>query len=203
VPEKKTPQLSRDRHERIVDAAIDELAELGPQGATVAGVLRRARVSPGSFYLCFRDMRDLVDHILTLMIRAKVSHLSDLQGVAGEVPVVEYYRAVLTRSLSFAEAHPKFMAIGRHLYLSTDPAFLHQLDLGMSTWRELLAELIRRDQATGLIRPDLEPELTAKLLATLLTHPVIGQLWDQRQPRTSTAALAEQVVSILAHGLTP
>jgi AcrR family transcriptional regulator len=187
----------------MVRAAIDELAEHGPDRATGAGVEARAGVPPGSFYQYFHGVPDMVAWVLGLMVESKLDHTRDLRGLAGQVPALQYYRAVLAQGLAFAGAHPEFLAISRHLYLSPDPTLRRQLDLGMDRWRQLLADLIRQDQLHGLVRPGLDPDLTAQLLAALLTHTVIEQLYALRPSRTGLEALVDQVIDVLGHGLVP
>lgn len=53
-------QRSRQRVERILDAAGDLVAERGYEATTTSLIARRARVSPGSFYQFFADKRAAV-----------------------------------------------------------------------------------------------------------------------------------------------
>jgi len=53
-------QRSRQRVERILDAAGELVAERGYEATTTSLIARRARVSPGSFYQFFADKRAAV-----------------------------------------------------------------------------------------------------------------------------------------------
>lgn len=59
------PKQSRSRRtlERIVAAALEILAEEGPDGLTVNRVVKRAGSSVGSFYARFKGKEDLLDYL--------------------------------------------------------------------------------------------------------------------------------------------
>lgn len=203
MPTARFASLAGARRDRVVRAAVDELAEHGPDRATVAGVEGRAGIAPGGFYQYFHNVRDMVEYVLGLMVESKLAHTHDLRGLAGQVPVLQYFRAVFAQGLAFAGAHPEFLAIGRHLYLAQDPTLRRQLDLGMDRWRRLLADLIRQDQLRGRLRSGPDPDLTAQLFAALLTHAVMEQLCAQQPSTAGLQALVDQVVDVLEYGLAP
>jgi len=203
VPTERFAGKPAAHRDRMVRAAIAELAAHGPHRATVAGVEGRAGVNPGGFYQYFRDLRDMVEYVLGLMVESKQTHMRSLHGLAGQVPVLQYYREVFAHGLTFAGAHPEFLSIGRHLYLAQDPALRRQLDLGMDQWRQLLAGLIRQDQLRGLVRPGLDPDLTAQLLAALLSPAVLEELHARHPATAGLQALVDQAIAVLGHGLTP
>ncbi|MEW6523862.1 MAG: TetR/AcrR family transcriptional regulator [Bacillota bacterium] len=201
MPTERFRNLSQEKRERIDRAAIDELAELGFEGATVAGVVRRAQIPRGSFYQYFADMSDLIAYVFGLIVEAKLVYLGDTLALAGKIPVLDYYRAVFAQGLAFAEARPEFLGIGRHMYQSHNPALREQVKQGMTEWHRLLSPLVKHDQEKGLIRPDVDPDLTARLLATMLTEALLEELYREHRSAAEVMAFVDHTVGILKHGL--
>ena len=78
-------QRSRQRVERILDAAGDLVAEQGYEGTTTSLIARRARVSPGSFYQFFADKRAAVKALSARNLAVFAERL-DATVVAGNLP---------------------------------------------------------------------------------------------------------------------
>jgi AcrR family transcriptional regulator len=64
-PPFRPPKQTRSQQtlDRIADAALELMEEVGPQGATVADIVQRARASVGSFYARFKGKDDLIRYL--------------------------------------------------------------------------------------------------------------------------------------------
>lgn len=102
--------LKEEVRARIVDAALDEFAARGYDGATMAEIARRADVSTGNIYRYYDDKASLFEEVLPgsfvarfrSLLRARVrasEGVEDIRDVAGEHPYAVAARAVLDYSI--------------------------------------------------------------------------------------------------------
>ncbi len=173
---------------------------MGFDRATVAGVVRRARIPRGSFYQYFSDMNDLYEFVLGLIGEAKLTYLADTMRLAEHTPALDYYRAMYQGGLAFGQAHPEFLAIGRHLHASKNTRLAQLTTRSLAEWNRLLVGLIQRDQAQGLIRPEVDPRLLARLLAAVSNELVVAALFGEGRSIDEVRAAVDHLVDIIKYG---
>lgn len=78
---KRRPQRRAATGERLADAAVEELREVGYEGLTVRNVARRAEVSPATAYLYFASK----DHLVAEAFWRALERLAD-EPAAGPPP---------------------------------------------------------------------------------------------------------------------
>ncbi len=191
---------ARRRRERILDAAVEEIAAVGYQRATVRAIARRAGVADGTIYNYFGDKADVLLGLLDRLAAAERGKM-DL----GKKPAASF-RDFMTAYL-------------RHR-LDT---LWERLDLLRATWPELLIDpQHRRGYYEQVLRPATEmgetllADLTARgrvrtadpaLAARVVTASVLGlvmqrllgdTMLDERRDQ-----LPEVLTRLLLDGLRP
>ncbi|GAA3391386.1 TetR/AcrR family transcriptional regulator [Cryptosporangium minutisporangium] len=104
-------QRSRQRVERILDAAGELVAERGYEATTTSLIARRARVSPGSFYQFFADKRAAVK---ALSARNLAVFAERLDAAVVEADFTHWYDAVdvaFDIYVDLCRHHPGFRAV--------------------------------------------------------------------------------------------
>lgn len=192
IPLPSTPRGQRTR-QALLDAAEAVFGELGYHNAGIVEITQRADVALGTFYLYFGDkraiFRDLVRTLnerLRASIRERIADIDDRleQEVAGFEAFFEYVRK------------------HRNLYLVIRQA--ESVDEEMYRWhyRTLARGYVRglrRAQAAGEVRADLDPETLA--YALMGVAEALGMrfvLWESRLPST---AARRTIRSFLQAGL--
>jgi TetR/AcrR family fatty acid metabolism transcriptional regulator len=166
-----------EKRRAILHAAVKVFAEKGYQGCRIADVARQAGVAYGLVYHYFRSKEELLESVFaeqwTLFIQA-IQAISDGPGGAAEqlagicrfaIDVFKTAPAAVRVLLLEVARTPNALRAG-----STRQTFESALGL--------VAEVIRRGQASGEIRADVDPVISAAgLLGALelsLTGMVVG-----------------------------
>lgn len=192
IPLPSTPRGQRTR-QALLDAAEAVFGELGYHNAGIVEITQRARVALGTFYLYFPDKRAIFrDLVRTLNERLRASIRERIAGLDDR----------LEQEVAGFEAFFEYVRKHRNLYLVIRQA--ESVDEEMYRWHyRTLADGyvrgLRRAQAAGQVRPDLDPETLA--YALMGVAEALGMrfvLWESRLP---SAAAKRTIRSFLTEGL--
>ena len=153
----RDPRIERSRRV-ILEATIDELAEVGYGAMTIESVAKRAGVGKATIYRQWRGKADLVESVLVMIkedivvrvdgtVRERVTSL--LQGLAS---YLADSRASLCMPAMVSAAHYDD-AVGEFQFRFA------------SERRKVLVDLLAEGVASGELDSDLDVELTAEILA--------------------------------------
>lgn len=151
------PRIVRSR-QVILEATIDELAEVGYGAMTIESVAKRAGVGKATIYRQWRGKADLVESVLVMIkqdivvrvdgtVRERVTSL--LQGLA---TYLSDSRASLCMPAMVSAAH----------YDDTVGEFQFRF---ANERRQVLVDLLAEGVSSGELDSDLDAELTAEILA--------------------------------------
>lgn len=184
------------KRDAILRAAIDVFANRGYFNAQVADVARVAGVAAGTVYLYFRSKDDL---LISIFERGMRDALGEVRALAVEE------RDARERLRRFARAH--LARIGRDRNL----AVVFQVELRQSTkfmerfsatllrdYLGLIRDAIAEGQASGLIRPDINPTVAAKMLFGALDEMATNWILSKR--RYALEADADAVIDLFLNG---
>jgi TetR/AcrR family transcriptional repressor of nem operon len=80
---------------RILDEAASAMRASGPEGISVAALMKRAGLTHGGFYAHFSSRDDLVAHAIDRMFEDSKAmlarHLTDSEPAAGLAMLIDYY----------------------------------------------------------------------------------------------------------------
>lgn len=151
-----------DSHEALVEAARDEFARCGVDGARVEDIARRAGVSKGAFYLHFRTKEAAFREILQRFLGV----LSDLAlrredlicaGGGGRPSLREVLERECASDVELLDAlwrNRKIVAALDSAVIGPSAPLVHDFRRRM---RALVAGRIADRQADGTLRADLDP----------------------------------------------
>lgn len=185
-----------DRKQAIVDTAAALFARKGFNGASVADIAKRGKISKSLIYHYYQSKEDILYDVMISHVRALEAAASDL-GVASAGPGPRL-RALAHRFMALYVG-----AADRHKVL------LNDLDhLPKARRAEIVA--VQRgliDVVRGLlceIEPRLKPKSGAALTAAMLFFGAINwtHTWFDPKGTMSAGTLADMVVDITLGGLT-
>jgi AcrR family transcriptional regulator len=169
--------------ERIVDAALDQLAEGGYASASVVTVARRAGVATGTVYRHFPSKGDLFAEVFR---RASQREVDVLRAMTDrDEPVADRLAAWVEAFVRRALAEPTraYALIAEPV----DPA----VEAERLTFRRAYADLFETTLHDGVQRQELAPldaRLTAAAIVGALAEALVGPL--QRRDRPADALVA-------------
>ena len=192
------PTAVASRADRFVAAAVQILNETGRTDFTVGEVVERARTSLRSFYQSFASKDELLlalcDEIVAFAVvswRSEIAELSCFEGM--RVLFENIYGRTATQ-----DASPIARAVSSyHLQLAGARPKEHARVL--LPIRHLLAEVIERGLAEGVVRTDVDSEaLSTMVMQTLVGSAHMAVLRDELTPPLDSDQLWRFCVGALA-----
>jgi AcrR family transcriptional regulator len=170
-PTERTRARAAAVRERIVAAALDQLAEGGYASASMVTVARRAGVATGSVYRHFPSKADLFAEAFRRASQREVDVLVELGHRS--MPVGERLAAWVDAFVHRALAEPvrAYALIAEPV----DPAVEAERLTFRRAYADLFARALREGMASGDL-PDADPELTAAAIVGALAEALLGPL---------------------------
>jgi AcrR family transcriptional regulator len=188
-----------ERREHLVRLAAEIFARKGFQATTVREIAKEAGILSGSLYHHFDSKETIVDEVLSTFLDDLIGRYRAVLAEGGEP------RDVLARMvhIAFSTIEPHRAAI---TVMQNDWSYLRSLpgdrfDYLVAAEDEverMWVDQIKRGQADGWFRADVDPKLTYRMIRDSIWVTV---RWFQPGGRLDPAALADQYITILFDGL--
>jgi TetR/AcrR family fatty acid metabolism transcriptional regulator len=188
-----------DKHDLILDAAIEVFAEKGFHHARISDIARRAGVADGTIYLYFRNK----DDVLLTIFEEKMGIL-----IAGVQAALEGVDDPLQKVRIFARYH--FRQVEDHRAL----AEVLQIELRLSNkflkeyrpeklWEYLnvFANIVREGQERGVVRAELDPFVLMWAFFGALDEIAMQWVLAKRRDKFSLEATADTVADVFIRGM--
>jgi TetR/AcrR family fatty acid metabolism transcriptional regulator len=191
------PGPGNEKYQRILDAAVEVIAEHGYFNSPVSAIAKRAGVADGTIYLYFKSKDDVLRTAIDTTFQRFYNLVEErFQTLTGPREQLEY----------IAEVHLSSHAVNRSM------AVLMQTEMRQSAkfiaefshhhlvkYIQVVREVIRRGQQEGIFRQDVSDGVVAHCMFgaidELLSSAVFtGRVYDPK-------ATAAQVMDILMHGI--
>jgi TetR/AcrR family fatty acid metabolism transcriptional regulator len=186
------------KRERILDAAVLEIARRGYYGTTVANIAGRAGVADGTIYLYFKNKEDI---LVSIFERAMELFSVRAQKIVdeGAADAVDKLRRIVALHLSLLGEDRDLAVIFQVEFRHT----LHVLELlsrsRIRDYLALIANVVEQGKAEGVFKADADALLTAKVVFGVLDEMVTD--WVLSRKNTKLVSRAEPVSELLLGGL--
>ena len=157
--------LSDEKRERIIDAALKEFANRSYHKSRITAIADDAGIAKGSFYQYFEGKKDLFGYIMKLIVKKKFEYINqDMMVNQQKYEFFELLREMYVSGFRFAKDNPKLVAIGNKVTSNKD--LLREIwgdnkDQGSDFFKQLLE--------VGLAKGELEPSIDKNLISKILT----------------------------------
>jgi AcrR family transcriptional regulator len=182
--------------ERILEAARELFAEMPYDKVLISGIVKRAGLAQGTFYLHF-DTKQAVVHALADEMLGRLQRVMD--RVARDFQTTIEFIATMMKVAP--EAVLPYQAIMRifdpetlFFELETTPTKIFRTPL-----LDTLIQLIRRDQCAGIVPTDVDAAITARFIVSILDR--IGRDETREDPAFQVQDLQEQAMLFLSRAL--
>jgi len=95
------------KYDSIIDASIKLINELGFEGISISKIAKKAKVSPATIYIYFKNREDLFTQLYK-DIRKEMSQ-GALEGLEEEMTTEEKFKSIWHHAFSFNLRHPEFL----------------------------------------------------------------------------------------------
>ena len=180
---------------RLRESGKELFAERGLHGVTTHDIAHHAEVAAGTFYLHFRDKRELFREIAQETIADLRRRLDEAFDPAADLPSA--VRAQAEAMVSFAEERREVMRI---LFSSEPDAAAVESDV-LADLAASIAEGRRKRMAIGALSAELDPAVLAQALVGMWARVLAW--WIEDPSRATRDALIETLTRIQLGGTHP
>jgi AcrR family transcriptional regulator len=182
-------------------SAIDCFARYGYQGTSIDRIARHAGVTKGALYYHFRDKEELLFEAVGDRVGDFERHV--LAEVAPADDALASLRRVIDACFFHATVsnHRRFIITLMIEALDVNPQLSAKFQRILRRMRWFLADVIRRGQACGGVRADVDPEQTAAVIAGAIMGAEIQHYQDPGE--VDLRRVLDTLVTQLADWLAP
>ncbi|MFN8546134.1 MAG: TetR/AcrR family transcriptional regulator [Candidatus Binatia bacterium] len=152
--------MDQDGRERILAVAVRCFSELGYEGTTTAAVARDAGVTQPLVHHHFGSKEGL----WRAAMDALFSDVAPIVGTPTEGSPRERLLAITQRFLHFAATHPNVTRVMAREGTTPGPRLTYIVDRYLRAPFRQVVDAVRTGQRTGLIVPDVRPDLLVFLI---------------------------------------
>ncbi len=169
------------RQRQIIAAALEIVAERGPEALTIRGIAAKVGFSDAAVYRHFRSKSEILSTVVDLFAADSERLLAEIRGCG--CPALEKIRLFfLDRCRVFASDRAMATVMFAESLFQHDPALAARLHRVLQRHRRLLLEILRAGQREGTIRR-LPPEhmftiIMGALRLLVLQWRINGQAFD-------------------------
>ncbi|MEZ0072395.1 TetR/AcrR family transcriptional regulator [Planotetraspora sp. GP83] len=188
-----------ERRDHLVKLAAELFARKGFQATTVREIADEAGILSGSLYHHFDSKETIVDEVLRTFLEDLIARYRVALENAGEP------RAILSEMvrIGFGTLEPHRAAI---TVMQNDWNYLRSLPGDRFDYlvraedevERMWVEQIKRGQASGQFRSDVDPKLTYRMIRDTIW---VAVRWFRPGGRLNTEGLAEHYITVLFDGL--
>jgi len=187
-----------EKYERILDAAVEVIAENGYFNSPVSAIAARAGVADGTVYLYFKSKDDVLRTAIDRNFgRFHQQVLEKFKEIDDPRAQLEYIAQVHLESGSENRA----MAILMQTEVRQSAKFIAEFSHHhLVKYIQMVREVIRRGQQQGIFRQDVSDGVVAHCMFGAIDELLSSAVFTGRS--YDAKATAAQVLDVLLHGIT-
>lgn len=187
-----------EKYQRILDAAVEVIAERGYFKSPVSEIAKRAGVADGTVYLYFKSKDDVLRTAIDRRFETFYQQIADaFVTIAGPREQLEYIAQVHLESYQVNRS----MAVLLQTEMRQSAKFIAEFShRHLARYIQTVREVVRRGQEMGIFRSDLSDGVVAHCMFGTIDELVssaifTGRIYDAK-------ATAAQVMDVLLNGIT-
>jgi len=186
-----------EKYQRILDAAVEVIAERGYFNSPVSAIAARAGVADGTIYLYFKNKDDVLRTAIDVAygkfhdrLEEEFLTVHDPKGQLEVIAQLHLESAVVNRNMVILmqtemRQSAKFIAEFSHKHLVR--------------YIQVVREVVRRGQQEGCFRPDVSDGVVAHCLFGAIDELLSSAVFTGRE--YDAKATAAQVIDVVLHGI--
>jgi TetR/AcrR family transcriptional repressor of nem operon len=204
APAETVPATAKGEATRafLLRTAAQVFAERGYVGTALTDLIAASGLTKGAFYFYFQSKAALALAVLRDQQERWLRQVSERVLSAGTA--AEQFRSLAPVMLELLTAEPSAWSITRLTKdLAADPSTAGEVSEPMGRWVEFVADIVRRGQADGDLRPGVDPHHVAVVLVGAFDG--LKALTDVLDPGTRASEVfarrAQVLLALIEHGL--
>lgn len=168
MPAARFYKLSQERQDAILDAAAQEFAARGYEGASYNQIIKQSGVSKGSMYYYFEGKQDLYGAVLLRLGQTFLAHIGSFKLDPDANTFWQQAEQMSIRAIEYYADYPT--AAGLLKSLLTRPELGETLETAAvlrTAWEQWWDMVLKLGQDCGAIRTDLPRSFMVRLLVAV------------------------------------
>jgi AcrR family transcriptional regulator len=202
-------RLDPERQRTILEAIMNEAAEIGPAALNIKAVAKRAGIAIGSLYQYFPDRDGMLDFAIELCVRYMTEIFELSRPYLLAMPLDEALKSYLSVGVEWGQTEIGLVRFfGRAAYqgdLHLAEQVVRPIALVM---RDLVRDLLVQAAVRGEIRPDVDTEAAARLVNLLMIAygdsqllPYLNNYFQVTDEAISAERVVDALVSLILRGI--
>ncbi len=195
--------LTKEKKERVINAALDEFADKGYTNASITNIVNKAEIAKGSFYQYFEGKDDLYKYILKKAVDKEIKYIEkELESFDGE-DFFDYWRRLNIAGIKYTRENKKLAKIAADIANEKNGKIYQSVIEKYKGFGEEIFETLLKDAVkSGEVRKDINIEYTAHLLykASFFITDYFYENQDLNQ-LNEFIPLIDNVINIIEHGI--
>jgi AcrR family transcriptional regulator len=166
MPKQTFLNLSEEKRNVIIGAAIDEFAQYGLENASTNRIVANSGISKGSFYQYFEDKQDVFMFLLKVLENEKMEYFTDKHPPSMNMDTFQYFRWMIKTGMEFNTSHPRLThAISRVMFsegLYYGNTFADNRKRTVAGLKAMIEQAIER----GEVDPSVDVDLAVMVMET-------------------------------------
>jgi AcrR family transcriptional regulator len=166
MPKQTFLNLSEEKRNVIIGAAIDEFAQYGLENASTNRIVSNSGISKGSFYQYFEDKQDVFMYLLTVLEHEKMEYFKGKHPPSMNMDTFQYFRWMIKTGMEFNTSHPRLThAISRVMFsegLYYGNTFADNRKRTVAGLKAMIEQAIER----GEVDPSVDVDLAVMVMET-------------------------------------
>jgi len=206
LPKDTFLNLKAEKRQRIMKAALREIAAQGYDKASVTRIVKGAGIATGSFYQYFEDLADVFVYIGQEGARLKAQYMQRELENTKERSMEGFVRAIYRGGLRFGMEHEEYFRAAQSFLQIKDTEIYHRMFDGVQkseifVWLyKFVSQAIQRGELHDGITPELFLRLAAGINTTIIEY-LIDAKPEREMSKDDLETLCELGVQILLHGV--
>jgi TetR/AcrR family fatty acid metabolism transcriptional regulator len=191
-------QISQDKHNRIIEAAIKVFAKKGFFNAKISEIAKEANVADGTIYLYFKSKDDILIHLFEESMDRLIKLIQT--ELAKEDNPISKLKRFIQLHFTLVEGNPNLAEVIT-VELRQSNKFMKEYDnVKFRDYLNLISSVIREGQAQGMIRREVKPAIIKRALFGALDEVTLPWALSEKK-KYSLNELADQVTNLFINGI--
>lgn len=189
---------AENKHSKIITAATKVFAKKGFFTARISDIAKDAKVADGTIYLYFNNKYDILLSVFEEEVGKIVENTEKLLAAESDP---RKQLGIFTSQYLLAMKKNRYLAEVIQIELrQTHKVIKEYRDNKFSQYIEMIAEIIRRGQASGIYRRDIKPDLAKRVFFGALDE--ISRVWNTSlETNYSAEEIIDQLLLIFQTGI--
>lgn len=195
--------LSEEKQERILQAAVKEFGQRNVQEANLSNIVSDAGISRGSLYQYFPGKEDMYVYIFDTLRARRAEYVRPANKLYKVAPFIEFFEEFYLLDSEFLLNNPSHIQLGIQLYSHAHGVSRSLIQQIQGRYKELFLVGIEFDKERGLISSKVDSSCLADLCVHFVTDIFIFQSVNQQLSMTNIRQHTQHTLYILQNGMAP